>query len=148
MWNEVFLQVRLADQWSILHIHPVHHPVFSWRQTARPVMYNKGNESYSYDANFYTKIIVAQLIVGNFCQVSATLRNLKKIPQTPFTMILNIYLESQNKIIVSITIIRSSRKSYQQRVFKSKAVPLWHLTWRKGRQIGTVIISIQSHAGI
>ena len=64
-------------------------------------MYNKRNESYSYDANFNMKIIVAQLIVGNFSQVSVTLRTFKKIPQTPFTMILNIYLKSQNKIMVS-----------------------------------------------
>lgn len=64
-------------------------------------MYNKRNENYSYDANFNTKIIVAQLIIGNFSQVSVTLRTLKKIPQTPFTMILNIYLKSQNKIMVS-----------------------------------------------
>ena len=44
---------------------------------------------------------MAQLIIGNFPQVSETLRTLKKIPQTPFTMILNIYLKSQNKIMVS-----------------------------------------------
>ena len=43
------------------------------------------------------KIIVAQLIVGNFSQVSVTLRTLKKILQTPFTMILNIYLKSPKK---------------------------------------------------
>ena len=44
---------------------------------------------------------MAQLIIGNFPQVSETLRTLKKITQTPFTMILNIYLKSQNKIMVS-----------------------------------------------
>ena len=44
---------------------------------------------------------MAQLIIGNFPQVSETLRTLKNIPQTPFTMILNIYLKSQNKIMVS-----------------------------------------------
>ena len=33
-------------------------------------MYNKRNESCSYEANFNMKIIVAQLIVGHFSQVS------------------------------------------------------------------------------
>ena len=83
-------------------------------------MYNKGNESYSYDANFNTKIIAAQLIVGNFSQVSATLRTLKNTSNTlyhDFEYLLGIAKQNHGS-----TVIRSSRKSCQQRVFKSKAV--------------------------
>ena len=50
-------------------------------------------------------------------------------------MILNIYLKSQNKIMVS-QLSEVQGNQYQQHVFKSKAVP--HITWAKGRQVGTV----------